>query len=146
MDSYERINDALVNLFRDVLAQEERAMTRSEFRDLSMNDWHVIEAVGPDSQKSMSQVAKELSVTHGTLTIAMNGLCSKGYVKRRRGTEDRRIVYISLTEKGEMAYREHEAFHREMIEAVIRDQTPEEITTLASSLTKLKNFFLSFKV
>lgn len=145
MDSYERINNALVNLFRDVLTLEERAMARSEFQDLSMNDWHVIEAIGAEGQKSMSQVAKELSVTHGTLTTSVNGLFSKGYVQRRRGTEDRRMVYVSLTEKGAAAFQEHAEFHREMVDSVIRDQTPQEIDVLAGSLSKLTDFFMSFK-
>ena len=108
MSSYERINDVLVNLFRDILSLEEKAMAGSAFKDLSMNDWHVIEAVGLNTSKSMSQIARELSITLGSLTIAMNGLYKKGYVERRRGEKDRRVVHISLTEKGVAAYKEHE--------------------------------------
>ena len=52
----------------------------------------------------MSSIAKELSVTVGTLTIAMNSLVKKGYVKRERGEEDRRVVYISLSDKGKKAF------------------------------------------
>ena len=49
----------------------------------------------------MSSIARELSVTVGTLTIAMNSLVKKGYVERRsRGLEDQRVVYISLSGKG----------------------------------------------
>ena len=47
----------------------------------------------------MSAVAKSLSVTVGTLTIAMNHLVKKGYVERRRSEEDRRVVLVSLSEK-----------------------------------------------
>mgnify|MGYP001301250812 CR=1 FL=1 len=39
----------------------------------------------------MSSIARELSVTVGTLTIAMNSLVKKGYVERSRGLEDRRV-------------------------------------------------------
>lgn len=145
MSSYERINDALVNLFRDILTLEENAMARSEFKDLSMKDWHVIEAIGPDMPKSMSQIAKRLSVTLGSLTIAMNGLCKKGYVERKRGEKDRRVVYISLTEQGISAYREHENFHRQMIDAVMEGQSPEELSALVNALSKLTDFFMSFK-
>lgn len=145
MNSYERINDVLVNLFRDILTLEEKAMTDSEFRDLSMNDWHVIEAVGLEGEKNMSQIAKELSVTHGSLTTAMNGLCKRGYTQRRRSEEDRRVVNVSLTEKGVSACREHEQFHKHMIDAAIAGQSPEELEVLVRSLSKLTDFFMSFK-
>ena len=62
---------------------------------------HVIEAIGIEAPKNMSSIARELSVTVGTLTIAMNSLVKKGYVERTRGLEDRRVVYISLSEKAE---------------------------------------------
>lgn len=145
MDGYEQINDVLVNLFRDILSLEETAMESTGFPDLSMNDWHVIEAVGPDGQKNMSQIARELSVTHGTLTTSMNSLCNRGYTERARSAADRRVVNISLTEKGRKAYALHADFHKKMIDAVIRDQTPEELSVLVRSLSRLTDFFMSYK-
>ncbi|MDO4265270.1 MAG: MarR family transcriptional regulator [Eubacteriales bacterium] len=145
MDSFERINNVLVHLFRDILSLEEKAMAASEFSDLSMNDWHVIEAIGPEAKKNMSQIARELSVTLGSLTSAMNGLHNKGYVERRHSTSDRRVVNISLTDRGVAAFEEHAQFHKKMIDAIIRDQTPEELSVLVRSLSKLTDFFMSYK-
>lgn len=144
MNSYERINDVLVNLFRDILYLEEQALKETGYKDLTMNDWHVIEAVGTGEPKSMSQIAKELSVTVGSLTIAMNGLCKKGYAMRARGQKDRRVVNISLTEQGVAAHERHAQFHREMIDAVIADQSEAEIDALVRSLSKLTTFFRGF--
>ena len=96
VDSYQTLNDVLVNLFRDIMDIEQKAVATQEFQDITSNDLHVIEAIGVGSPKNMSTIARELSVTVGTLTIAMNGLVKKGYVTRERGREDRRVVYISL--------------------------------------------------
>ena len=119
MDTYAALNDVLVNLFRDIMELEEQAIITQEYQDITNNDMHVIEAIGVGEPKNMSTIAKLLSVTVGTLTIAMNSLVKKGYVIRERGKEDRRVVYISLSEKGLRAYRHHEEFHRQMIEAVL---------------------------
>lgn len=89
----------------------------------------------------MSSIARELSVTVGTLTIAMNNLVKKGYVLRERGQEDRRVVYISLSDKGRKAYEHHAAFHREMIQAVVTDLNQEETDVLIKALTKLDCWF-----
>ena len=145
MDTYETLNSILVNLFRDVMDLEERAIITDEFRDLSNNDMHVIEAVGLGEPKNMSAIAKVLSVTMGTLTIAMNSLVKKGYVKRTRGKEDRRVVYISLSEKGKGAYQHHEKFHRHMIDEILKDLTEEETEALMKSLTKLDQWFRRFQ-
>ena len=74
MDTYATLNDALVKLFRDVMDLEEQAIITQEFQDITNNDVHVIQAIGTGEPKNMSTIAKELSVTVGTLTIAMNSL------------------------------------------------------------------------
>mgnify|MGYP001029754257 FL=1 len=141
MDTYETLNGVLVNLFRDVMNLEENAIITSEYSDITNNDMHVIEAVGLGEPKNMSAIAKLLSVTVGTLTIAMNSLVKKGYVNRERGKEDRRIVNISLSEKGKCAYRHHEEFHRHMIDEILKDLTEEETEALVRSLSKLEQWF-----
>ena len=139
MDTYATLNDALVKLFRDVMDLEEKAIITDEFQDITNNDMHVIQAIGIGEPKNMSAIAKELSVTVGTLTIAMNSLVKKGYVTRERGKEDRRVVYISLSEKGRNAYQYHEKFHHDMIDAILQDLTSAETESLVSALATYHN-------
>ena len=141
MDTYAALNDVLVNLFRDIMELEEQAIITQEYQDITNNDMHVIEAIGVGEPKNMSTIAKLLSVTVGTLTIAMNSLVKKGYVIRERGKEDRRVVYISLSEKGLRAYPHHEEFHRQMIEAVLENLTEDETESLVKALAKLERWF-----
>lgn len=141
MDNYEILNEILVRLFRDIMDIEEKAIITSEFKDITNNDMHVIEAIGTGVPKNMSTIAKELSVTVGTLTIAMNSLVKKGYVIRERGQEDRRVVYISLSERGRKAYEHHAKFHREMIDGVAGDLSEEEMRVLVQALSRLDRWF-----
>ena len=141
MDTYATLNDALVNLFRDVMTLEEEAIISQEYQDITNNDMHVIQAIGLGDPKNMSTIAKLLSVTVGTLTIAMNSLVKKGSVNRERGKEDRRVVYISLSDKGRRAYQHHEEFHRQMIDAILKDLTQDETESLVKALAKLDRWF-----
>ena len=118
MDSYSQLNEVLVHLFNHTLKIEEESLIRDEFKDISMNDMHIIEAVGDGEPKNMSSIARLVGVTVGTLTIAMNNLVKKGYVIRTRSEKDRRVVLISLDEKGRRAYKRHEQFHLEMVRAM----------------------------
>lgn len=145
MEHYETLNDILVNLFQEILDIEEKALTSSEFRDISGNDMHILEAIGVKEPRNMSSVAGTLSVTVGTLTIAINNLVKKGYVSRMRSEEDRRVVLLSLTAKGEKAYYHHQKFHNDMIKAIVEDLDEKEIGSLTRAMNKLQNFFEDIK-
>ena len=144
MDTYKTLNEVLVNLFRDVMDIEQKAIITEEFQDITNNDMHIIEAIGMNEPKNMSTIAREISVTVGTLTIAMNSLVKKGYVTRCRSMQDRRVVHISLSEKGVKAYYHHKHFHEQMIQGVVEVLTEEELQALIKALTKLNSWFRSF--
>ena len=145
MDTYKTLNEVLVNLFRDIMDIEQKAIITEEFQDITNNDMHIIEAIGMNEPKNMSTIAREISVTVGTLTIAMNSLVKKGYVFRERGKEDRRVVYISLTERGRAAYVHHARFHKAMIDSISDELTPEEMELLIKTLTKLNKWFRNWQ-
>ena len=138
---YDTFNEVLVKLFNDIMHIEEKAIITEEFKDITNNDMHIIEAIGITEPKNMSQVAKALSVTVGTLTIAINNLVKKGYVDRVRSEKDRRVVYISLSSKGRKAFDHHAKFHEEMIQATVKGLSTEEVNILVKSLENLAGFF-----
>ena len=123
MNHYEAINDVLVNLFNEILDLEERALITGEYKNISVNDMHIINAVGIREQKNMSTVARELNVTVGTLTIAVN----------------------NLVKKGKKAYYHHKDFHEKMVLAVLKGLNVEETEALTKALTKLQAFFRSYQ-
>ena len=135
------LNEVLVRLFRNINIIEERAICSGEYKDVTANDMHVIEAVDMEGARNMTSVAKTLGVTTGTLTIAVNSLVKKGYVERVRSEEDRRVVLISLSEKGRKAYLHHQRFHEQMIEAIVEEMSAEEQVVLEKALVKLDRFF-----
>ncbi|MBO5474715.1 MAG: MarR family transcriptional regulator [Lachnospiraceae bacterium] len=141
MDINNTLNEVLVKLFRNINTIEEKAVREGEHRDITMNDMHVMEAIGLETAKNMTSVARTLEVTTGTLTIAVNSLVKKGYVDRSRSEEDRRVVLISLSEKGRKAFLAHRKFHEDMIDAVVAELTEEEQRVLEKALIKLHAFF-----
>lgn len=144
MDTYKTINDVLVHLFHEIWELEGEAIITEEYRDISNNDMHIIEAIGLGEGKNMSAIAKKLNITVGSLTTSMNSLVNKKYAVRIRSEEDRRVVYIRLTEKGERAYRHHEDFHTQMTQAVVDKLTEEEMTVLVKTLNGLSEFFRNY--
>jgi DNA-binding MarR family transcriptional regulator len=135
------LNELLVETFNDILQIEQNALKEGVLNDLSITEIHTIEAIRMYGSRTMSEVAQDLNITVGTLTTAINKLVKKEYVERKRGQEDRRSVMIGLTRKGKIAYRIHQRFHQEMVEATINGLTKEEEGILIKSLEKLNSFF-----
>lgn len=145
MNYYETINDVLVNLFNEIMDIEQNALKTSEFKNISVNDMHIIAAIGLHSAKNMTTVAKALSVTVGTLTTAVNSLVKKGYVQRVRSEDDRRVVLISLSETGEKVFLHHKAFHDKMAIGVLNGLNAQEAEVLTKALQNVQEFFHTFK-
>ena len=143
-DAYKTINNILVNLINEIWELEEKAIITEEFKNLTNNDMHVIEAIGMGDGNNMSAIAKKLNITVGSLTTAMNSLVNKKYVERRRSEEDRRVVYVKLTENGVKAYRHHEDYHSQMTRAILDKLDEAEIPVLVKTLDALSDFFTGY--
>ncbi len=141
METEQTLNRLLVQFFKFIMEIEEKKLITDEFRNITYNDMHVIEAIGLREPQKMSQIAKTLSVTTGTLTKAMDSLEKKGYVLRRRSEQDKRVVYITLTDRGVRAYRHHEKFHQDMIAFILDDISEQESQVLRKALERLMTYF-----
>ena len=135
------LNELLVNLFNNVMEAEAKAVITEEFKDISNNDMHIIDAIGIEEPRRMSVIAKKLTVTMGTLTTNMNILEDKGYILRERSKKDKRVVLVSLTDKGRKAFFHHRDFHKHMIRAILKDLNEDEIKILIMCLQNLDDFF-----
>jgi DNA-binding MarR family transcriptional regulator len=57
-----------------------------------------------DTAKSASDLCRGISYDAGAMTRMIDRLESKGLIRRNRRPDDRRVVYIELTEEGSGAY------------------------------------------
>lgn len=85
----------------------------------------------------MSVLARHLRFTVGTLTTTINRLVEKGYVLQQRPNEDRRIVEVSLSSKGDEVFARIEQVKNEVAEHIFNRLTEEEKDLLYKLLNKL---------
>ncbi|MFA6890303.1 MAG: MarR family transcriptional regulator, partial [Bacilli bacterium] len=88
-----------------------------------------------------TNVANRLLVTIGTLSIAINRLVKKGYVIREQSHNDRRKIFVKLTQDGIRVKQIHDQFHQEMIDHVIGHMDITEQSELFFALENLQIFF-----
>lgn len=141
MDINTALNEVFVTVFKNIMGIEERAIRSEEYMNATLNDMHVMEAIGDGQPKNMTSVAKALSVTTGTLTISVNSLVKKGFVERVRSEEDRRVVLVSLTARGKRLYERHRSFHQDMVKSIVGGLSDEEKIILEKVLSNLNQYF-----
>ncbi|MDR1136292.1 MAG: nitronate monooxygenase [Clostridiales Family XIII bacterium] len=136
-----RLNEILARLYRNVLKIEEEAICLATNNNLTINEIHTLTEIGLGKAKTMTQVAAEVKISVGALTTAMNKLVKKGYVRRFRVSEDRRMVKVELTEAGAAAVEEHERFHERMLEDIFTGKSEEEQQCLLRLMDELDEYF-----
>ena len=111
---------------------------------LTTTELHVIEAIGEESL-TMNELSEKLGITMGTATVAINKLSEKLFIERERSEEDRRKVYVRLSNKGLMAYKYHGNFHSNILEKVTTNVEKEKLDifievfkTIVENLNKIK--------
>ena len=143
-DAKEILNDLFIDIFNQVLALEKKIFEKDKnFHDVSVTETHVLEAIRKCDPPTMGTIAAKLQITPGTLTSSVNKLIDKGYVNRHRSEVDRRVVTLSLTEKGESVFQLHEEFHRDLVEAAVADLENRE--DLKKALQSMHRFFQKIK-
>lgn len=136
------VNNVLVNLFNGILFTEEKNLKQKLGNTLSMKDIHILSAIDKcKTDATAGNVAKNLYITLGTLTTAIDKLVDKGYVIRQKGAQDRRKIYLVLTDEGRRVNLVHENFHKGMAEEVLKELTANEQEILIETLKKIEHIF-----
>lgn len=143
MSAQQELNSFLMDIFNRITKIEEQALATGLESEVSVTEIHILEKIGDKPSSRMSDVAKAIGVTLATLTVACDKLEAKGLIVRNRDKKDKRVVKVSLTPKGIVAYRFHQQFHENMVNSVLEGLTAEEQDVLSSGLRKLKGFFVS---
>lgn len=114
----ERLNASLMVLFNEVLSLEEAWLLRRGMQHLTMAEMHMLVAISYRENGAMSDVAKQASLSNGTVTTTVKRLEKKGFVVRARDENDTRKLRVRLSEEGRQAVALHDLFHETLSEQI----------------------------
>ncbi|MDE6852949.1 MAG: MarR family transcriptional regulator [Lachnospiraceae bacterium] len=134
------IGQKMVEVFENILKTENVFIVNKLGWDLSMTEIHTIAVIGKNRLLMMSELAGQLHVTMGTLTVMINNLVKKGFVERYKSEKDRRIVKVGLTKDGRQIYDMHELFHENLVDALVGDFDEKEQAVVSQALKNLQAF------
>ena len=132
------LNDYFLHSVLRLISQEEQCLRRICSPDLSIRELHVIEAAA--CLRTMAEIARYLHLSPASLTTAVNVLVKKGYLEREYSAEDRRMIHVRLTEKGETANRKYLDFVRNMLYEVSSDLDEDTADKMIETLLRLSDY------
>jgi DNA-binding MarR family transcriptional regulator len=92
----------------------------------------------PDRRMPLSRLARDLAMTAGGLTKLADRLARDGLIDRRNSSDDRRVVYAALTDKGsDLALRTLDLYRAGLREHVLGALSPSQLTDLAEAMQTL---------
>jgi DNA-binding MarR family transcriptional regulator len=106
--------------------------------ELSAAQFIVIATVAlADCAKSASDLCRGISYDAGAMTRMIDRLESKGLIRRNRHTEDRRVVYIELTEEGARAFPRMKTLSMGVVNRFLRGFSQAEARQLEAYLARM---------
>jgi DNA-binding MarR family transcriptional regulator len=136
------LNELLETAYREIGAIEEAMLKDMSGGRLTISEMHMIEAIGREKEtgRNVTDLAAELNITLPSVTMSVKKLERKGYVAKRRDSEDGRRVCVTLTRDGRRADVAHRFFHRKMARVLGNKLSIDERETLVNCLTELNAF------
>lgn len=105
--------------------------------DMTHAQFAICNRLAQSSPSTAADLAREFMIDTGAMTRMLDRLEEKGFVQRSRSSTDRRVVEVSLTDKGRQLAERMKEVAVEMLNHHLREFTPEEVTQFKSFLRRM---------
>lgn len=120
----------------------ENNLKENNLNDLIPTHGNILTALYESNKKlTMKEIAKKIGKDKSTVTSLVNKLINLGYLKKEQSTVDRRVTYISLTEKARDIEGKFNFISSQVKETAYKDFTDEEKEEFLRLLRKLSSNF-----
>ncbi|MBN2039808.1 MAG: MarR family transcriptional regulator [Spirochaetes bacterium] len=104
---------------------------------------HFIDAIGPGDGLNASELSRKLGITNGAVTQIAAKLLEKNLILKYRKDENKKEVYLKLTEEGVIAFENHRLFHKELNDRMLEyleGLSGEQIDVISGLMDVIENY------
>lgn len=88
---------------------------------MKISDFAILEALYHKGRQTIKQISEAVLINTGSITYVIDKLEKNNYLERIHCKDDRRVVYIEITEKGKEVMNEIFPKHQQVIEEIFSD-------------------------
>lgn len=114
--------------------------------DLTNDQHFTLRYINQVGSCTSSELAEVFDVQKSAITAIIQRLWEKGLIQRTRDEKDRRVVYLTLTDKGNELYLNAEERIHQLVESLITKFDPTEIKQFIETFEKLNQVLIDYKM
>lgn len=134
MEKLNLLNQRIVE-FYEKLSSWEHEVVRG--KGLTLPQAHTLEILGDQGEMRMKELAGKMGVTTGTLTVLVDRMEKKGFVRRKPHDKDRRSILVALTARGAELFEDHHELHINLTREITAGMPDEDVEQLTAMLERL---------
>lgn len=141
-ENSEKLNLLIAQAYRTINLMEGAKIKRNSHIDVTNSELHIMEEISKYPYgATITQLAKSMSCTLPTMTVAVKKLVKKGYAIKVKSPDDKRELRVYLTKTGGKLNTVHLYIHRRIARQLANSFTDEEQDVLIRGLEKIVELF-----
>ena len=133
------LKENMAKFTRLISAAEEDAKEQCEIQDLTTTQLNYLEIIGELKNPTITELASVMRLTKPSITIVVDRLAAKGFVRKVQSDSDKRSSHLHLTELGEQINKRHDYAHNYMIDLIEKKLDKSEVESFTLLLDKITN-------
>lgn len=110
---------------------------------LSLSEFGALELLYHKGPQTIQDIGKKVLLTSGSMTYVVDQLVKKELASRKPCEEDRRVVYVQLSEMGKLLLDKIFPSHEELISELFSSLSQEQIIELTENLKQVSKSITS---
>lgn len=144
-ETIQSLIDRYIDVSFSVTKKEESLMTEQLGSEITQDQHYILRYIYRVGSCTSTKLAEEFEVKKSAITAIINRLWEKGFIKRTRDEMDRRVVYLTLTEQGEVFYQKIEEKINCFVEMFMSKFEQSEMEQFIDTYEKLNQVLIEIK-
>jgi DNA-binding MarR family transcriptional regulator len=122
------------------------SLIKEQIGDELTNDQHyILRYIHRSGETTSTELADAFEVNKSAITAIINRMADRKLIKRTRDDDDRRVVYLTLTDAGNTLFEKTEEKISGLVESIITKFDEKEIQSFLNTYEKLADILLKMK-
>jgi DNA-binding MarR family transcriptional regulator len=144
-DVIKEIVDRYITVSYSVKKRAESLIEGQMSGDLTIDQHYILRYMNLSPSSTSTELAEVFEVKKSAITAIINRMWEKGLIKRTRDEKDRRVVYLTLTDKGKDLFDKTEERIHNLVKSLMNKFDPEEIERFIETYEKLNKVLVESK-
>lgn len=130
--------------FYSIYYKVEKVNVDNTIRCMTTNEMKIIDSIG-NKKTTVKILADRMDVKVCTISLALDKLEKKQFIAKVKDEVDKRIVYIKLTKKGQLALKYHGNFNTTLFKQITENIDKKDLQVFSDVLRKITSNLYNIK-